>query len=45
MNYLSATDKEQKSSPYELIAVYVILSFLQGGGIGNFLYIINVFLI
>eukprot|EP00795_Rhopilema_esculentum_P006771 gene6771-12337_t len=35
VNYLGAADKSNESSPYNLIAVYIILSFLQGGGIGS----------
>lgn len=36
VNYL--TDKSNKADPWRLIAIYMSLSFLQGGGIGMFLF-------
>ena len=36
VNYLGAANKSSESTPYRLIGVYVMLSFLQGGGIGKF---------
>ncbi len=35
MNYLSGAGHGTSGTPYELIGVYVLLSFLQGGGIGE----------
>lgn len=35
VNYLGGVTKSDDSTPYKLIAVYIILSFLQGGGIGS----------
>ena len=37
VNYLGGVTKSDDSTPYKLIAVYIILSFLQGGGIGKVL--------